>query len=275
VRGREPHRAGSPLSSSPPPPLLIVVEELPARSPLLSGGVAGRRGRGGVARVVQSKVRSSSSVSFLEFGVMPNPSMSQVLTSGARGDCLVLLLLVMFRWSEIAASGGCEAPALLNKLDLRSDLLDLASSLHLSADLRGGERRVGGGELDTATWSTSSTAHRRPTAAIPSIQIAEGRLLRDLAALSASTLHQPPGQRAKWEAPQQLHRGIHRRPRPKWFRPRRRRRRLRCEASICARWRRTVLHSYSRVLFPFSEGLVLVWFFVKVLDVICSPTDEI
>jgi hypothetical protein len=204
--------------------------------------------------------------------------MSQVLTSGTRGDCLVLLLLVMFRWSEIAAAGGCEAPALLNKLDLRSDLLDLASSLHLSADLRGGERRVGGGELDTATWSTSSTVHRRPTAAIPSFQIAEGRLLRDLALLRRRQLFinllasEPNG-----SPPSSFSVAFIVDPAPSGFVPGngedgyavRLRSVLGGEGLYC------ILICRSRVHFPFSEDLVLVWFFVKILDVICSPTDEI
>lgn len=66
---------------------LRVVCDFPARSLILSGGAAGRRGEGCVARVVQSRLRFRFRLCLLftlvETGVMPSWSLFLALASGA------------------------------------------------------------------------------------------------------------------------------------------------------------------------------------------------
>ena len=67
------------------------------------------------------------------------------------------------------------------KLVLPPNQGDLASLCPSFLELHGGGRRGVEEENDTASsWSASSTASRRPQAAMPSTPIAEGRLLRAL-----------------------------------------------------------------------------------------------
>lgn len=213
----------------------------------------------------------------MEFGTLPSLSSSRVLPSGAMGVSLFLLLILMLRWSEIGAARGFAAIALPNKLVLRSDLRDLASPVHPFADLRGGERRGVEEDFNTATWSTSSAVHRRPGAAIPSIQIAEGRLLRDLALLRRRQLYfnllarQPNGRPSCSfsvafiidSAPSGLVPGdgedgcV-----------------SRLQSELGGEGLDCVPISRCRVLFAFLEDLVVFSLIFVVLFVICSPTDE-
>jgi hypothetical protein len=87
----------------------------------------------------------------------------------------LFLFVVRSRWEMATERVG--ARSCINKLFFWPYLVDLASPLQASSDLHGGEGGVGGEKINTATWSTSSVAHHRPWASIPSIQIAEGWLL--------------------------------------------------------------------------------------------------
>lgn len=104
------------------PPLLRVDQESPARSPLLSGGAASRRGRECTARAMQSSSRASCRFPLVWSGSMPSLSLSWVLPSCSWGVSLVLLLLQALRWSEIEAARVSKATTLLNKLVLWPNL---------------------------------------------------------------------------------------------------------------------------------------------------------
>jgi hypothetical protein len=164
--------------SLPPLPLRVTKED-PAHSPLLSGGGAGRRGRGCTSRDVNSRSRPSFRFPLVESGVMPSWSSSWVLPSGALGVCLVLILLRMLRWSEIKATEGSAAMALPNKLISGPDLVDLATPIRSSSGLCGGERRVDVREFDNASGSSSSSAICWLQAALLSNPLAERQLLQD------------------------------------------------------------------------------------------------
>lgn len=120
---------------------------------------------------------------------MPSLSSSWAFSSVAWGVGLVLLRLMMLRWSELEVAGGFAATALQIKLVLPVDRGSLDPLSPSFSELHDGEREGDEEEIDTASWSASSAASRRPRAAQPSIPIVEGRLLQAMSSVCRRHLY--------------------------------------------------------------------------------------